>query len=128
MKMEYCLLTDKFERPADQAVDDNGKPIEGAYREATITLFQKEYEVRGATGSALDAQLVAVFGHEARHDLDPRQVEAGVSGTGSNAIWHPKAFDKRLQMNVDAKRSPDWYQEKILKEVEKTKGINAGRY
>jgi len=109
--------TDKFDGKAESAVDDKGNVIKGAYQEATITLFEKKMEELGYSGDALDGKLVAVFGHETRHDLDPIQVQAGVTGTGSDAIWHPEKNGK------PRRESPDYFGDKIKRQIERRKGI-----
>lgn len=104
--------TDKFDGKADISSKNSS-----AYREATITLYEKKMRELGYSGQALDGYLVGTFGHEARHDLDPMQVKAGTTGTGSDAVWHP-------QQNGKPKRdSPGYIKEKIIREVERSKGI-----
>jgi RHS repeat-associated protein len=103
----------RFDDVADPAVDSKGKPIKGAYREATITLYQLRMEQdMKLSGDDLNAELVATFGHEAQHDLDPIQVQSGISGTGNDAIWHPR--DKK---GKPAKNSPYWFSDRIIKEI-----------
>ncbi len=94
--------TDKFYGKADPSLYDKG-----AYREATITLFEKKTRELGFTEQGVRDHLVATFGHEAEHDLDPIQVQAGITGTGSNAIWHP-----------DKIGSPNWYGKTIKQEID----------
>jgi hypothetical protein len=110
--------TDRFDGRADAAVDNKGKAITGAYREATITLFEEKMIELGYTGQALDDQLVSTFGHEVRHDTDPIQVQAGETGTGSNAIWHPEI---KGQPGQAAKGSPKWYGDKIASEIKESR-------
>jgi hypothetical protein len=105
--LEYDDATDKFNGKAEPATNHKG-----AYKEATITLFQKRMEDLGYSGERLDGKLVATFGHEATHDLDPIQVQAGLSGTGSNDVWHP-----------EKKGSPDYIGKKIRQEIDRNKGI-----
>jgi len=102
----------KFDGRADPAVDQKGKVIPGAYREATITLFEQKMIEFGSTGQDLYDELVATFGHEMRHDTDPIQVKAGLTGRGSDAIWHPEKNGKA------AKYSPQWYRQTILDEID----------
>lgn len=109
--LEFNDQTDKFDGKADPTSDNK------AYREATITLFQKKLEEDGYSGDELGARLVTIFGHEARHDLDPKQIQAGITGTGSNSVWHPEKNSKPV------KNSPDYIEEKIKKEIEQKKGI-----
>lgn len=110
--LTYNSATDKFDGKADQSADDKS-----AYREATITLFEKKMGELGYSGERLNGQLVSTFGHEARHDLDPMQVQAGLTGTGSNDIWHPEKNGK------PRKRSPDYFDQKIERQIERKKGI-----
>jgi hypothetical protein len=110
--LNFNNSTDKFDGKADQSADDKD-----AYREATITLYEKKMEELKYSGESLDGMLVAVFGHEARHDLDPKQVKAGITGKGSDAIWHPEKNGK------PKKKSPDYFEEKIIKQIERKKGI-----
>jgi RHS repeat-associated protein len=111
---------DRFSGVADAAVDSNGKPIQ-AYREATITLYEKKMAEGGLSGAALEKEMVATFGHEVRHDTDPLQIQAGLSGTGSDAIWHPK--DK---VGNPAKKSPYWYSNKIKQEIDAARSKGGG--
>ena len=76
-------------------------------------LYQKKMEELGYSGEALDGDLVATFGRESRHDLDSKQVKAGTTGTGKDAIWHPEKSGK----------SPRVVEIKIIKEIERSKGI-----
>jgi hypothetical protein len=102
--------TDKFDGKTDSAIGDKG-----AYREATITLYEKKIEEMGKVGQEVGDQLVATFGHEAQRDLDPIQVQAGKTGTGSNAIWHPEKNGK------PAKQSPYWVEDKIEREIKESR-------
>ena len=110
--IEFNEDTDKFEGRADAS---QSNPT--AYREATITLFSKKMQELGYSGESLDARVVSVFGHEARHDLDPKQARAGITGTGSNEIWHPERNGK------PKRRSPEYFEQKILRQIERKKGI-----
>jgi RHS repeat-associated protein len=107
---------DKFEGKADTIKDSKGNEV---YAKATITLYEGEYRAaEGSTDQSVADGLVSTFGHESRHDLDPRQIQAGKNGEGSNNIWHPEKNGK------SAKRSPDWYGDKISREIEKFKRKN----
>jgi RHS repeat-associated protein len=107
---------DKFEGKADTIKDSKGDEV---YAKATITLYEGEYRAaEGSTDQSVADGLVSTFGHESRHDLDPRQIQAGKNGEGSNNIWHPEKNGK------SAKRSPDWYGDKISREIEKFKRKN----
>ena len=105
-------LTGKFDGKAEPA-NSSGT----AYKEATITLYEKKMEERGYSGERLNGKLVSKFGHEARHDLDPIQVQAGLTGTGSDSIWHPEKNGKYR------KNSPDYLDQKIGREIERAKRI-----
>jgi RHS repeat-associated protein len=104
--------SDKFDGKAEPAAEDKG-----AYKEATITLFEKKMEELGYSGERLDGKLVSTFGHEASHDLDPIQIRAGLTGTGSNDIWHPE------KNGNPKKKSPDYFEQKIERQIERKKGI-----
>ncbi len=119
----FNSTTDKFDGKADPAVDDKGNVIKGAYREATITLYEKKMEELGYSGERLNGKMVAVFGHEARHDLDPLQVQAGLTGTGSNDIWHPSKQGKPGGPRIPKKESPHYFGNKIIRQIERSKGI-----
>ena len=112
--------TDRFDGVADAAVDSKGRPKK-AYQEATITLYEKKMIEDRDTGAALEREMVATFGHEVRHDTDPLQIQAGLSGTGSDAIWHPKDSKGNF-----AKKSPDWYGNKIKEEIDAANGKRGG--
>jgi RHS repeat-associated protein len=115
--LKYNDATDEFDGKADSSTNNRN-----AYREATITLFAKKMEELGDSGEILNARIVGVFGHEAQHDLDPIQIRAGLTGGGSNDIWHP---DKN---GNPKKKSPDYFEEKIIKQIERSKGITVPRY
>lgn len=99
--------TNKFEGQVDIVKDANGNEI---YAEATITLYEGELKspkVFGNNTEAIEDELVATFGHEAQHDLDPRQIQATKMGNGTDAIYHP------LLNGAPAPGSPYWMTYKI---------------
>lgn len=102
----------KFQGTVDLAVDENGKEIEGVYAEATITIFEGEYRAGGATQDAVNDAMVATFGHEAEHDLDPKQVQETKNKTYRNSVYHAENSD-----GSPAKGSPYWMTEQITKEI-----------
>ena len=96
----------KFEGTADIVKDANGNEV---YAEATITIYEGEYS---GTGQEVADKMVATFGHEAEHDLDPKQVQETKNKTYRNSVYHPENPD-----GTPVKGSPYWMSEQILKEI-----------
>jgi RHS repeat-associated protein len=112
--------TNQFEGQADIVKDANGNEV---YAEATITLFEGEYKkYLGGDTEAIEDNLVSTFGHEAQHDLDPNQIQATKTHTGTDAIYHA-----RNPNGTPALGSPYWMTYKILGEIKDARALRAVR-
>ena len=99
----------KFDGEADIVKDANGNEV---YAEATITIYEGMYRPT-AEGDSVEDQMVATFGHEAEHDLDPRQVQETKNKTYRDSVYHARTPDGKDW----AVGSPYWFSREILKEV-----------
>ncbi len=99
----------KFEGQVDIVKDSKGNEV---YAEATITIFEGEYKRGGATQDAVNDSLVATFGHESEHDLDPKQVQETKNGTYRDSVYHASNPD-----GSPAVGSPYWMNQQISKEI-----------
>ncbi len=97
----------KFEGTADIVKDANGNEV---YAAATITIYEGEYS---GTEQEVADEMVATFGHEAEHDLDPNQVQETKDKTYRNAVYHAENPD-----GTPAKGSPYWVSDQIRLEIQ----------
>jgi RHS repeat-associated protein len=116
--LNFNSKTDQFEGQANIVKDANGNEV---YAEATITLYEGEFKkYYGANTQAIEDDLVSTFGHETQHDLDPRQIQATKTHTGTDNIYHPRNRD-----GSPAPGSPYWMTYKILNEIRDDRALRA---
>jgi RHS repeat-associated protein len=114
----FSSQTNQFEGRADIVKDANGNEV---YAEATITLYEGEFKkYYGANTQAIEDDLVSTFGHEAQHDLDPKQIQSTKTHTGTDAIYHPRNRD-----GSPAPGSPYWMTYEILNEIGDDRALRA---
>lgn len=104
-----------FQGEARIVKDSNGNEV---YDEATITIYEGAIEDHHGKRNRqdIDAQLVATFGHEAEHDLDPMQVQETKRHGARDSVYHPINPDRTPKQG-----SPYWYSNQILKEIRESR-------
>ena len=80
--------TNKFDGQVDIVKDANGNEVYAGSNHHSYEGELKSPKIYGNNTEAIEDELVATFGHEAQHDLDPRQIQATKTGTGTDAIYH----------------------------------------
>jgi hypothetical protein len=101
----------KFLGKVDIIKDSNGRDV---YREATITIYRREIENTYGRGTDASKEgIVSTFGHEAQHDLDPKQVQETKNGQYRDSVYHPVNRN-----NTPETGSPEWMSQQIIKEMQ----------